>query len=103
MTATALGGPVSTGDCDAVALAPSSPTAYIERPGRIYCPEMAKHLVDIDDEALGAARAELGTDTIKDTVNEALRLVGRGRRKGVSRAIDVLVRAKLEDRDRAWR
>jgi Arc/MetJ family transcription regulator len=64
---------------------------------------MAKHLVDIDDEALGAARAELGTETIKETVNEALRRVSRGRRKNVSRAIDVLVRAKLEDRDRAWR
>jgi Arc/MetJ family transcription regulator len=64
---------------------------------------MAKHLVDIDDEALGAARAELGTETIKETVNEALRRVSRGRRKSVSRAIDVLVRAKLQDRDRAWR
>jgi Arc/MetJ family transcription regulator len=64
---------------------------------------MAKHLVDIDDEALGAARAELGTETNKATVNEALRRVSRGRRKDVSRAIDVLVRAKLEDRDRAWR
>jgi Arc/MetJ family transcription regulator len=64
---------------------------------------MAKHLVDIDDEVLGAARAELGTATIKETVNEALRRVSHGRRKGVSRAIDVLVRAKLEDRDRAWR
>jgi len=64
---------------------------------------MAKHLVDIDDDALGAARAELGTGSIKETVNEALRRVSRGRRKGVSRAIDVLVRARLEDRDRAWR
>ena len=64
---------------------------------------MAKHLVDIDDDALGAARAELGTGSIKETVNEALRRVSRGRRKGLSRAIDILVRAKLEDRDRAWR
>jgi Arc/MetJ family transcription regulator len=61
---------------------------------------MAKHLVDIDDDALGAARAELGTESIKETVNEALRRVSRGRRKGVARAIDVLIRAKLEDRDR---
>ena len=64
---------------------------------------MAKHLVDIDDDALGAARAELGTETIKETVNEALRRVSRARPKGVSHAIDVLIRAKLEDRDRAWR
>lgn len=34
---------------------------------------MGKHLVDIDEGALAAARAELGTDTIKDTVNESLR------------------------------
>jgi hypothetical protein len=64
---------------------------------------MSKHLVDIDDEALGGARAQLGTRTIKETVNEALRRASRGRSKGVSHAIDVLVRAKLEDRDRAWR
>jgi Arc/MetJ family transcription regulator len=64
---------------------------------------MAKHLVDIDDEALVAAKAQLGTETIKETVNEALRRVSRGRSKSVSRAIDVLVRAKLADRERAWR
>lgn len=64
---------------------------------------MPKHLVDIDDEALGAARAELGTETIKDTVNEALRRVSRGRSKVVSRAFDVLARAKLADREKAWR
>lgn len=63
---------------------------------------MAKHLVDIDEKALGAARAELGTNTIKETVNEALRHVSRGRSKSVSRAIEALARAKLEDRDRAW-
>jgi Arc/MetJ family transcription regulator len=64
---------------------------------------VAKHLVDIDDEALGAAKAQLGTETIKETVNEALRRVGRGRSKTVSRAIDVLARVKLGDRERAWR
>ena len=64
---------------------------------------MSKHLVDIDDEALGAARAQLRTETIKDTVNAALRQVSRGRSKEIARSIDVLVRAKLEDRDRAWR
>jgi len=64
---------------------------------------LAKHLVDIDDEALGAAQAQLGTETIKETVNEALRRVSRGRSRSVSRAIDVLARAKLQDRERAWR
>jgi len=64
---------------------------------------MAKHLIDIDDEALGAAKVELGTETIKATVNEALRQVSRRHSKAVTRAIDVLVRAKLQDRERAWR
>jgi Arc/MetJ family transcription regulator len=64
---------------------------------------MTKHLVDIDDEALGAAQAELGTETIKATVNEALRRVSRRRSKAVMNAIDVLVRAKLRDRESAWR
>ncbi len=32
-----------------------------------------KHLVDLDEDALGSARAALGTGTIKDTVNTALR------------------------------
>lgn len=64
---------------------------------------MSKHLVDIDDEALGAAKARLGTGTIKDTVNEALRHVSQGRAKEVARSMDVLVRARLEDRERAWR
>jgi len=34
---------------------------------------MTKRLIDVDDDALDAARAQLGTRTIKDTVNEALR------------------------------
>lgn len=34
---------------------------------------MTKRLVDIDDAALGAAREALGTRTIKDTVDVALR------------------------------
>jgi Arc/MetJ family transcription regulator len=64
---------------------------------------MSKHLVDIDEDALGAARARLGTETIKDTVNEALRHVSQARNKQVARSLDVLVRAQLEDRERAWR
>ena len=59
--------------------------------------------MDIDDEALGAAQAQLGTETIKETVNEALRRVSRGRSRSVSKAIEVLARAKLQDRERAWR
>lgn len=64
---------------------------------------MSKHLVDIDDEALGAARAELGTATIKETVNEALRRAGHDRALRVRRAIDALAQADLADREQAWR
>jgi Arc/MetJ family transcription regulator len=64
---------------------------------------VSKHLVDIDEAALSAAQAELGTDTIKDTVNVALRRAGRDRQDRVNRSLDVLAKAKLRDRDEAWR
>ena len=64
---------------------------------------MTKHLVDIDDETLGAARAELGTSTLKDTVNEALRLAASTRDPRVSSALDTLAGADLVDREDAWR
>jgi Arc/MetJ family transcription regulator len=64
---------------------------------------VTKHLVDIDDETLGAARAELGTRTLKDTVNEALRRVALPRDKRVGDALDALARADLGDREDAWR
>jgi hypothetical protein len=62
---------------------------------------MAKRLVDIDVRALIAARAKLGTKTLEDTVNEALRRVARNRR--VTRGLDTLAKAKLRDRTAAWR
>jgi len=64
---------------------------------------VTKHLVDIDDETLGAARAELGTLTLKDTVNEALRRAASTRGDRVSRALDTLAGAALDDREDAWR
>ncbi len=64
---------------------------------------MAKHLVDIDEQALSAARAELGTETIRDTVNEALARAAGKRAAEVRRSIDCLVRLELDDRDDAWR
>ena len=64
---------------------------------------MAKHLVDLDDVALSAARAELGTVTIKDTVNEALRRATAERSERIHNALDVLAGADLYDRDDAWR
>ena len=64
---------------------------------------MSKHLVDIDEKALSAARAELGTITLKDTVNEALRMAASGRDPRVAAALDVLAEADLEDRSESWR
>jgi len=64
---------------------------------------MSKRLVDIDDTALVVAQAELGTPTIKATVNEALRLAGARRAEVVREAIDRLATAALSDRDDAWR
>jgi Arc/MetJ family transcription regulator len=64
---------------------------------------MAKHLIDVDEERLGAARAELGTSTIKDTVNEALRLATATRTDRISAALDRLGAADLDDRADAWR
>ena len=74
-------------------------TAYVP----VYTGPMSKHLVDIDDSVLSDARAELRTATIKDTVNEALRRVGAGRRHRVGKALDVLAKAALADRETAWR
>ena len=69
----------------------------------VYTRGMAKHLIDLDEDALGAARAELGTTTIKDTVNAALRRAGRDRHDRVKHSLAVLAKAKLTDRADAWR
>ena len=64
---------------------------------------MTKRLVDIDDEALLAAQAELGTSTMKETVNEALRLAAVTRSDRVQAALDRLGRRGLPAREEAWR
>jgi len=64
---------------------------------------VAKHLVDIDEDALVAAQAELGTPTMKDTVNEALRRAGADRSARVGKALDRLARRQLPPRGEAWR
>jgi Arc/MetJ family transcription regulator len=64
---------------------------------------MAKHLIDLDEDALSAARAELGTATLKDTVNEALRRATEQRGARVRAALDALGAADLGDRADAWR
>jgi Arc/MetJ family transcription regulator len=64
---------------------------------------VAKHLVDIDEQALVNARAQLGVDTIKETVNRALRLVGEDRNGMSKRRLDALAKAELAPREQAWR
>ena len=64
---------------------------------------VAKHLVDLDEPALRAARARLGTSTIKDTVNEALRRTAGAREGSVTAALDALAAVPFEDRAEAWR
>jgi Arc/MetJ family transcription regulator len=64
---------------------------------------MTKRLIDVDDDALEAARAQLGTRTIKDTVNEALRRAARQRSAELANALTVLAEADLDDRAAAWR
>lgn len=64
---------------------------------------VAKHLIDLDEQALGAARAELGTSTIRDTVNEALRRATAQRARQIASALDVLAGVDLSDRSDGWR
>ena len=59
-------------------------------------------MVDLDEETLAAARAELGTATIKDTVNEALRRASSKRDRRVAASLDTLAGAHLDDRADAW-
>ena len=64
---------------------------------------MSKHLVDIDEQALSAARSELGTRTIKETVNRALRQAVKDRSEKVKQALKVLAGSDLAAREDAWR
>ena len=64
---------------------------------------MTKRLIDVDDDALAAARAEFGTSTIKDTVNTALRNAAAERASSLDGAIDILGDVELENRSEAWR
>lgn len=69
----------------------------------VYTRVVSKHLVDIDEDALKAARFTLGTDTIKDTVNGALRRASGDHAWTVKKRLDVLGRADLAGRENAWR
>jgi Arc/MetJ family transcription regulator len=64
---------------------------------------MTKHLVDIDEAALRAAQIELGTGTIKETVNTALRHASGDSQDAAKKRLDVLAQADLAAREEAWR
>lgn len=61
-------------------------------------------VIDLDDDALADAAAELGTTTKVATVNEALRLAAARRRTAAY--LDLLAELDLDNEDersRAWR
>jgi Arc/MetJ family transcription regulator len=64
---------------------------------------VAKHLVDIDEAALAAAQAQLGTVSMKDTVNEALRRASVQHSGRVRKALDRLGKRSRAPREEAWR
>jgi Arc/MetJ family transcription regulator len=74
----------------------------IYRSSKRYTDGMAKHLVDIDETVLSAAQAELGTATMKETVNEALKRASAGRNTKVREALDRLAKRDFSRED-AWR
>jgi len=63
---------------------------------------MTKHLVDIDEGALIAARAELGTATLNDTVNRALCRIAAPCSSRVATAFDLVAGPLLADRAETW-
>lgn len=66
---------------------------------------VVKHLIDVDETALEAARRQLGTSTIKDTVNAALRMASGQDAEGrdIDAALDRLAQVPFMDRAEAWR
>ena len=64
---------------------------------------VTKRLVAIDDETLLVAQAELGTTTLRETVDVALRRVAESRLEAVDRRLASLADHDLIDRAEAWR
>lgn len=68
---------------------------------------MTKRLVDIDDAKLAAVQAELGTSTMKETVDvalsEVLALAARRKALLAERGADLSFLADPEARRAAWR
>ncbi len=68
---------------------------------------MTKRLVDLDDADVAAARAALGTKTLKDTVTQALKeaSAAAARRREVERLVSGSMKALADKDERAhvWR
>lgn len=64
-----------------------------------------KHIVDIDEDALVAARKALGTASIKETVNAALEQAGRRAptTEEIDAAFEILGAVPDDIREQAWR
>ena len=64
-----------------------------------------KHIVDIDEDALEAARRALGTASIKETVNAALQQASRPAPTAdeIDAAFEVLGAVPDDIREQAWR
>lgn len=64
-----------------------------------------KHIVDIDEDALDAARKALGTSSIKETVNAALAQASRRAptSEEINAAFEVLGSVPDDIREQAWR
>ena len=69
----------------------------------MYTGRMAKHLIDLDEDALAAARAALGTATMRDTVNQALRAVADGSTRQLAESLAALASVDHADRAESWR
>ena len=65
-----------------------------------------KHLVDIDDELLQDAKRCLNTETIKDTVDQALRIAAerraRQQREALQKLGEIFEKLPPFDRSEMW-
>jgi Arc/MetJ family transcription regulator len=84
----------------------SQPAMDISIDSSGYPDDMTKRLIDVDDEKLAAVKRELGTSTLKETVDtafdEVLSLVERRRQLLATRDIDFSELADDARRRELW-
>jgi hypothetical protein len=64
---------------------------------------VAKHLIDVDEPALDAARVSARHDDYQGHRERSPCRATHGRAERVAQALDVLSNARLDDREQAWR